>query len=343
VNANALTETLPRLAKGERLSRAQAHAAMDVIMSGAATPAQIGAFLMGLRTRGESPEEIAGAIDSLQAHARTVSVSRRPLIDTCGTGGDGCGTFNISTATAFVVAGAGVAVAKHGNRSVSSRCGSADVLEALGARIDLPPEGAAACLEDTGMGFFFAPVHHSAVRHAAEVRRELGIRTLFNLLGPLANPAGVTHQLVGVYDGALTETVARVLKLLGREGAMVVHGGGGEDEISLGGPTRVSELRAGEVRTYSIEPEDFGAKTAELESLQGDDPAQNASLLRAVLKGAEGAPLEAVCVNAGAALFVTQAADSPAEGYKAARRSIQSGAALEILDRFVAFTRSWTD
>ena len=340
---DGLTETLPRLARGERLSRAQARAAMDVIMSGAAKPAQIGAFLMGLRQRGETAEEIAGAIDSLQAHARTVSVSRRPLVDTCGTGGDGCGTFNISTAAAFVVAGAGVAVAKHGNRSVSSRCGSADVLETLGARVDLPPEGAAACLEDTGMGFFFAPVHHSAVRHAAEVRRELGIRTLFNLLGPLANPAGVTHQLVGVYDGALTETVARVLKLLGREGAMVVHGGGGEDEISLGGPTRVSELRAGEVRTYSIGPEDFGAKTAELASLQGDDPTQNAAVLRAVLRGTEGAPLEAVCVNAGAALFVTQAAQTPAEGYQAARRSIQSGAAERILERFVAFTRGWTE
>ena len=343
MSSNGLTETLPRLAKGERLSRAQAHAAMDVIMSGEAKPAQIGAFLMGLRVRGESAEEIAGAIDSLQAHASTVSVSRRPLIDTCGTGGDGCGTFNISTAAAFVVAGAGVAVAKHGNRSVSSRCGSADVLEALGARIDLPPEGAAACLEDTGMGFFFAPVHHSAVRHAAEVRRELGIRTLFNLLGPLANPAGVTHQLVGVYDGALTETVARVLFLLGREGAMVVHGGGGEDEISLGGSTRVSELRAGQIRTYSIGPEDFGAGRAELGLLQGDDPTQNAALLRSVLKGAEGAPLEAVCVNAGAALFVTQAANSPAEGYQAARRSIQSGAAEGMMQRFVAFTRAWTD
>jgi len=313
VNPTALTEILPRLAKGERLSRAQAHAAMDVIMSGAAKPAQIGAFLMGLRVRGESPEEIAGAIDSLQAHAHTVSVSRRPLIDTCGTGGDGCGTFNISTAAAFVVAGAGIAVAKHGNRSVSSQCGSADVLEALGARVDLPPEGAAACLETTGMGFFFAPVHHSAVRHASEVRRELGIRTLFNLLGPLANPAGVTHQLVGVYDGALTETVARVLKLLGREGAMVVHGGGGEDEISLSSPTRVSELKAGEVRTYTISPADFGAKTATLEDLRGDDPTQNASLLRAVLRGSEGAPLEAVCVNAGAALFIAGEARSVEE------------------------------
>jgi len=343
MNADALTETLPRLARGERLSRAQTHAAMDVIMSGTAKPAQIGAFLMGLRVRGESAEEIAGAIDSLSAHARTVTVSRRPLIDTCGTGGDGCGTFNISTAAAFVVAGAGIAVAKHGNRSVSSRCGSADVLEALGARIDLPPEGAAACLEATGMGFFFAPVHHSAVRHASEVRRELGIRTLFNLLGPLANPAGVTHQLVGVYDGALTETVARVLQLLGREGAMVVHGAGGEDEISLAGPTRVSELKAGEVRTYSIGPEDFGAKKAELESLQGDDPKRNATVLKDVLAGAEGAPLEAVCLNAGAALLITQAAESPAVGYQAARRSVESGAARQVLDRFVAFTRDWTD
>jgi len=343
MNPGGLTDTLARLAKGERLSRAQAHEAMNVIMSGTAKPAQIGAFLMGLRLRGESAEEIAGAIDSLQAHAQTVSVSRRPLIDTCGTGGDGCGTFNISTAAAFVVAGAGVAVAKHGNRSVSSRCGSADVLEALGARVDLSPEGAAACLEATGMGFFFAPVHHSAVRHASEVRRELGIRTLFNLLGPLANPAGVTHQLVGVYDGALTETVAHVLQLLGREGAMVVHGGRGEDEISLAGPTRVSELRNGEVRTYTIDPSAFGAKTAELDALRGDDPSQNAALLRAVLAGHQGAPLEAVCVNAGAALYVTEAEASLADGYHAARRSIESGVATQVLDRFVAFTQSWTD
>ena len=337
-----LAVTLPRLARGERLSRAQSHAAMNVIMSGAAKPAQIGAFLMGLRVRGESAEEIAGAIDSLRAHARTISVSRRPLIDTCGTGGDGCNTFNISTAAAFVVAGAGVAVAKHGNRSVSSRCGSADVLEALGARIDLPPEGAAACLEATGLGFCFAPVHHSAVRHAAEVRRELGIRTLFNLLGPLANPAAVTHQLVGVYDPSLTQTVARVLKLLGLEGAMVVHGAAGEDEISLCGPTRVSELTQGDIRTYTISPGDFGAEPAGLESLRGDDPTVNAEMIREVLKGAPGAPLSAVCLNAGAALCVVHKAGSLKDGFDMAREAVASGSAERVLESFVTFTRSWS-
>jgi anthranilate phosphoribosyltransferase len=336
-----LGEVLSRLARGEVLTRDQARAAMDVIMSGSAPPAQIGAFLMGLRQRGETAEEIAGAVDSLRAHALTVRSSKRPLLDTCGTGGDESGTFNISTAAAFVVAGAGVAVAKHGNRSISSRCGSADVLEALGARIDLPPEGAAACLETTGVGFFFAPVHHGAMRHAAQVRKDLGIRTLFNLLGPLANPAGVTHQLLGVYDPRLTETVAEVLGLLGIEGAMVVHGSGGLDEISLAGPTQVSELRKGRVRTYAVEPKDFGASTAPLKALRGDDPGMNATLVRSVLGGRAGAPLDAVCVNAGAALAVTGRAGSLADGYRAARESATSGEARRVLEQFVAFTQNW--
>jgi anthranilate phosphoribosyltransferase len=314
---------------------------MDVIMSGAATPAQIGAFLMALRVRGETPEEIAGAADSLRSHALAVHSGRRPLVDTCGTGGDGTGTFNISTAAAFVVAGSGMAVAKHGNRSVSSRAGSADVLEALGARIDLPPEGAAACLDAVGVGFFFAPVHHGAVRHAAPVRRELGIRTLFNLLGPLANPAGATHQLLGVYDPRLTETVAEVLRLLGAEGAMVVHGHGGLDEISLAGPTRVSELREGGVRTYTVEPADFGVRTAGVEALKGGDAGENANLMLAVFDGEKGARLDAVAVNAGAALFLAGRAAGLREGFELARKTIEDGSARRTLAAFVDFTRRW--
>ena len=239
------THTLARLAAGERLAREESRAAMDAIMEGAATPAQIGAFLMALRLRGETAEEIAGAAESMRAHARSIRATRIPLVDTCGTGGDASGTFNISTAAAFVVAGAGVAVAKHGNRSVSSRCGSADVLEALGARIDLPPEGVEACLETTGIGFLFAPNHHAAMKHAAGPRRELALRTLFNILGPLSNPAGATHQVLGVYAPHLTETLATVLAMLGSQGALVVHGDDGLDEISLSAPTHVAQWRDG--------------------------------------------------------------------------------------------------
>jgi anthranilate phosphoribosyltransferase len=314
---------------------------MDGIMGGVASPAQIGAFLMALRLRGETTEEIAGAADSLRAHARNIHPARRPLVDTCGTGGDGTGTFNISTAAAFVVAGAGVAVAKHGNRSVSSRAGSADVLEALGARIDLPPEGAAACLEATGMGFLFAPVHHEAVRHAAQVRKELGLRTLFNVLGPLANPAGVTHQLLGVYEARLTETLARVLGLLGVEGALVVHGDGGVDEISLSGPTQVSHLADGAVRTYTILPEAFGARRAPLSALGGGDAGENASRIREVLGGREGPPLDAVCANAGATLHLVGIAGSWAKGFDAARQTVTEGRATRVLESFVDFTRRW--
>jgi len=260
--SGAVGSALARLAAGERLTRRAAREAMDGIMSGEATPAQIGAFLMGLRTRGETPEEIVGAAESMRAHARPFETGCRPLIDTCGTGGDGAGTFNISTAAAFVVAGGGVPVAKHGNRSVSSACGSADVLEALGARIDLGPAAAARCLETTGIAFLFAPQYHGATRHAAGPRRELGVRTLFNILGPLCNPAPVTHQVMGVFTAELLETAAEVLGLLGLEGAMVVHGDGGLDEFSLSGPTRVAEWRAGAVRTWTITPEEVGLERA---------------------------------------------------------------------------------
>lgn len=334
---------LARLAEGGHLSRDESREAMDWIMNGRASPAQIGAFLMGLRIRGVTSAEIAGAADSMRAHAATLDTARRPLLDTCGTGGDGSGTFNISTACAFVVAAAGVAVAKHGNRSVSSRCGSADVLEALGARVDLPPEGAAACLEATGVGFLFAPLHHGAMRYAAGVRKELATRTLFNLLGPLCNPAGATHQLMGVYDGALTETVASVLGLLGSERAMVVHGHGGLDEIALSGPTRVSEWRDGAVTSTTIRPADAGLAEAPPEAIRGGEAPENAAIIRAVLRGAAGAHLDVVLLNAGAALTVAGTAGNLAAGVARAREAVASGDAARVLKEFIAFTRSWTD
>lgn len=335
------SRTLDRLAQGQELSREETALAMNVIMTGGATDAQIGAFLMALRVRGETSEEIAGAADSMRAHAVRIHSDRRPLIDTCGTGGDGVGTFNISTASGFVVAGAGVAVAKHGNRSVSSRCGSADVLEAMGAKLDLPPGGVEACLETTGIGFLFAPHHHGAMRHAAGVRKDLAIRTLFNLLGPLCNPANVTHQLMGVYDGALTETVARVLSLLGCEGAMVVHGDGGLDEISLSGPTRVSEWRDDTLKTFEISPEGLGLTPAPLSEIQGGDAEENASVIRGVLENRPGPALEIVCANAGAALYVAGSAPDLAGGVVLAREAIADGRASKVLDAFCRFTREW--
>jgi len=342
MTAAPFTHLLARLAEGARLTRAEARAAMDAIMQGEATPAQIGAFLMALRVRGETSEEIAGAAESMQAHARRIRSDRRPLLDTCGTGGDQSGTFNISTAAAFVAAGAGLAVAKHGNRSVSSRCGSADVLEALGARIDLPPEGVEACLAATGVGFLFAPLHHGAMKFAAGPRKELALRTLFNVLGPLSNPAGATHQVLGVYAAELTETLATVLSLLGSEGALVVHGDGGLDEIALSGPTRVSEWRDGALRTYTVTPAELGAVEAPLETLRGGDAAANAALIRGLLTDREGPAREVVCLNAGAALYVAGRSATLREGVEAARETVARGQAAEALTAFVSFTRSWT-
>ena len=336
------THTLARLAAGERLARDESRAAMDAIMEGAATPAQIGAFLMALRLRGETAEEIAGAAESMRAHARSIRVTRTPLVDTCGTGGDASGTFNISTAAAFVVAGAGLAVAKHGNRSVSSRCGSADVLEALGARIDLPPEGVEACLEATGIGFLFAPNHHAAMKHAAGPRRELALRTLFNILGPLSNPAGATHQVLGVYAPQLTETLATVLAMLGSRGALVVHGDDGLDEISLSAPTHVAEWRDGAHARYTVDPSTLGLAAGPGGSLRGGDAAENARIIRALLASEAGSARDVVCLNAGAALYAASAAATLAEGLARARESVESGRARETLHGFVRFTREWT-
>src|SRR2546423_14477522 len=275
-----LREQIRLAVDGIHLSRAQAAAAMDAMLDGNAPVAQMSALLVALRMKGETPDEIAGAAQALRSRAARVEVSGDRLIDTCGTGGDASHTFNISTASAFVAAAGGARVAKHGNRAVSSKCGSADVLAALGVEVELAPEAVAACSEQCGIGFLFAPRHHAAMRHVAPVRKELGVRTLFNLLGPLANPAGARRQLLGVPAANLVTVLARTLVELGAERAFVVHGHGGLDEISPAGPTRVAEVRGGRVREYDVAPEDFGVPRGAVEDLRGGDAGRKAVLLR---------------------------------------------------------------
>ena len=331
------------------LSRAQADAAMEQILTGAATRQEIAALLVGLHEKGETADELIGFAAAMRRHATPIfppggAPDGEPLVDTCGTGGDARGTFNISTAAAFVVAGAGVRVAKHGNRSVTSRCGSADVLEQLGVRIDLPPERVGKAIEEVGIGFLFAPAVHAATRHAIPVRRELKIRTVFNLLGPLTNPANTTAQVVGVYSVEVTDLMARALGELGVKRALVVHGADGLDEISLSGETAVAELRDGVVRNFRVTPEDFGLQRAALESIQGGDAAQNAEIIhkilgRSLLYRAHGPQRDIVLANAAAALVAAGRAADFREGVRLAAKSIDSGAARERLDRLAAFTQ----
>ena len=340
---------LDKIAAGSRLSRSDADAAMEHILAGNATDAQIVALLSGLRTKGETLDEIVGFATAMRRHATPIFPIGHPradeaLVDTCGTGGDASGTFNISTTAAFVVAGVGVRVAKHGNRSISSRCGSADVLEQLGARIDLPPERVARSIEEVGIGFLFAPAVHSATRHAIAARRELKMRTVFNLLGPLTNPAGATAQVVGVYDANVTELMARALGELGVRRAFVVHGADGLDEISISGETRISELRDGVVRSFSVTPEDFGLRRASLESIRGGDAKQNSEIIhkilgRSMLYRDHGPHREIVLANAAAAVVVAGHATDLLDGVRLAAKSIDSGAAREKLDAFVAFSQ----
>ncbi len=338
-----LSQLLPLLLEGRSLSLEEAERAMEAIVAGRATPAQIGAFLTALRIKGETPEEIAGFARVLRRRAVPVRPQRRPLVDTCGTGGDGARTFNISTAAAFVVAGAGVGVAKHGNRAVSGRSGSADVLEALGVPLDLTPEEVARCIDEVGVGFLFAPRLHPALKHAAAPRRELRIRTVFNLLGPLVNPAAVEYQVLGVFAPEWTEPLARVLGELGTRRALVVHGAGGLDELSPAGPNRVSLLEEGEVRTFEIDPAELGIPRARVEALAGGRPEENALLLRRLLAGEEGGPRrDAVLLNAAAALWIAGAARDLEEGLERAARSLDSGAALERLEALIAFARART-
>ena len=344
-------EALRKIVGGEDLTRVEAEAAMEQILTGCASDAQIAGLLTALRMEGETVDELVGFATSMRRHAPAILRSHAfpadaPLVDTCGTGGDASCTFNISTAAAFVVAGAGVRVAKHGNRSISSRCGSADVLEQLGVRIDLPPERVAQCIEEVGIGFLFAPAVHMATRHAMPARRELRMRTVFNLLGPLTNPAGATAQVVGVYDAGLTELMARALGELGVRRALVVHGADGLDEISIAGETYVAELRDGSVRRYTVTPEDFGLHRAPLEAVRGGDAKHNADIIHKIFGCSPHDPhlhgplREIVLANAAAALVVAGRAGDFVAGVRLAGKSIDTGAARERLEALVAFTQS---
>jgi anthranilate synthase/phosphoribosyltransferase len=334
-----LPEAIDRALTGDHLSATEAEVLMMRIMDGEATPAQIGGYLTALRAKGETVAEIAGFARAMRQHATPVQATRRPLIDTCGTGGDRAGTFNISTTAALVVAGAGVAVAKHGNRSISSQCGSADVLNALGVRLDLSPQAVGRCIDEVGFGFLFAPSLHPAMKHAIGPRRELGVRTVFNILGPLANPAGASCQVVGVYDRALVEMIACVLRDLGAETAYVVNSADGLDELSLAGPNTVASLRDGRVTMLEIDGRNLGLAPARRDALQGGDAAGNAAITRAILAGERGPRRDIVLLNAGAALMAAGAAATLPAGIALAADSIDSGRAAGVLERLVAFSR----
>jgi anthranilate phosphoribosyltransferase len=344
-----ITDALHRIANHRQsLSREEARAVMSQVLTGKCTDAQIAALLVALHMKGETVEEIVGFAEAIRTAAaplglhpnHTVDVSgtgRDALVDTCGTGGDASGTFNISTATALVVAGAGVRVAKHGNRSVTSKCGSADVMEALGVNINLPPAQLAACLEEVGIAFLFAPALHSAMKHVQTARRELRLRTVFNLLGPLTNPAHASAQVVGVYSAALVEKLAEALSMLGLHRALVVHGLDGLDEITITAPTRIAEVREGLVRTYEVTPEEFGMNRGTLEEISGGDAAANADIIRDILAGKKSPRRDVVLLNAAAALVAASRADRLADALPLASKSIDSGAAAEKLHALVRF------
>ena len=339
MSATVLQEALQKVLAGRDLTAAEAERAMDAIMSGEATPAQVAGYLVALRMKGETPAEIAGSARAMRRHATPVVTRRQGVLDTCGTGGDGSHTFNISTVAAIVVAAAGVPVAKHGNRSVSSRCGSADVLEALGVVLDLDAAALGRCLDEIGLAFLFAPRLHRAMRHAAGPRRELGVRTIFNLLGPLTNPAGARYQLLGVYAADLVEPVARVLADLGVERALVVHGEPGIDEMSVCGSTLIGRVEAGQVRLQRVEPADAGLPVYPAGALAGGDPARNAAIARQVLAGEPGAYRDAVLLNAAGALVAAGRVGDLREGVDLAARAIDSGAAAAKLEEWVRLTR----
>jgi anthranilate phosphoribosyltransferase len=352
-----ITEAVRALVDSRDLTRIEAAAAMDAIMSGAATDAQIAAFLTALRMKGETVEELIGFAQVMREKVARVptradesltGTDREMLIDTCGTGGDASGTFNVSTATAFVVAGAGLKVAKHGNRSMSglsgaSLCGSADVVETLGVKLELTPEQVGRCVAEVGIGFLYAPLLHAAMKHVMAARREVGIRTVFNLLGPLTNPAGANVQVIGVAAAALTDSLARVLAELGTYRAFVVHGADGLDEISNTGESRVSEVREGVVRTYAVRPEDFGMPRASIKDLLGGDREQNAEIIRAVLDGKAGPRRDIVLMNAAAALVAGGRARDLKDGAAVAAQSIDSRAARGKLDALIVLTQRLTE
>jgi anthranilate phosphoribosyltransferase len=333
-----MKSVLANLADGRDLDPVQMEAAVGNIMDGAATEAQIGAFLAALRLKGETVDELIAAVKALRARAVRLEADG-PLLDIVGTGGDGLGTFNISTAAAFVAAAGGARVAKHGNRAASGKAGAADVLEALGAKIDVSPDTAAGILERTGFCFLFAPTYHPAVKNVVGPRRELGFRTIFNLTGPLSNPAGATRQVIGLFGAEWLEPVARALLELEAEHVLVVHGDDGSDEISTTGPTRAIEVVDGRVERFEIEPGDFGISVSSLGDVLGGDAERNAKILRDVLAGDKGAAADAVAMNAGAGLFVAGRAESLAAGVADARRILATGDALPVLDEFVAATQ----
>lgn len=344
-----ILDALEKLIADEDLTRAEAESAMEDILAGRATDAVIAALLTALRIKGETVDEVVGFAKAMRRHATPIfppghAPKNDILVDTAGTGGDARGTFNISTAAAFVIAGAGVAVAKHGNRSFSSQCGSADVLEALGAKIEIAPERVASAIQEVGIGFMFAPAIHSATRHAMPARRELRMRTVFNILGPLTNPAGASVQIVGVYDPSLTELVARALGELGVRRAFVFHGADGLDEISISTETYISELRDGSVSNYTVAPEDFGLRRWPLEEIQGGDAKRNSEIILGVfgpslLYRPHGAHREIVLANSAAALVAAGCAKDFLDGVRVAADSIDSGAAREKLETFIAFTQ----
>jgi anthranilate phosphoribosyltransferase len=321
------------------LNQSQMAEMMAEIFDGKTTDAQVGAMMAALATKGETVEELAGAARAMRKKAHRIQAASMPVVDTCGTGGDGLKTFNISTTTAFVVAGCGVTVAKHGNRSVSSKCGSADVLETLGVRLDTDPEVVEEAVQEIGIGFLFAPLYHSAMRFAAKARTEVGLRSIFNMLGPLTNPAGANCQLLGVFAPQLTEMFAEALRLLGAKSAVVVHGHDGLDEISVCAPTRVSQLENDMIRTYDIYPERYFGRLAEPEQMAGGDPAENAAITRTILTGEKGPRRDVVLINAAAALVACQKAVDLTTGIAMAEEALDSGAAMGKLEALVDYTR----
>jgi anthranilate phosphoribosyltransferase len=330
---------LNKIVQGRDLTAAEMGAMIDHVLSGEATDAQIGALMGALATKGETFEELAGAAQAMRRKAHRIQTPGATVVDTCGTGGDGAQTFNISTTTAFVVAGCGVTVAKHGNRSISSQCGSADLLETLGVNLNTDPELVEEAIFELGIGFLFAPLYHGAMRHAAKARKEVAIRSIFNMLGPLTNPAGANCQLLGVYARPLTEMFANALKLLGGRRALVVHGHDGLDEISVCAPTRVAELRDGLVTTYDLHPEQFFGDLADPATLAGGDAAANAEITRKILAGEKGPRRNVVLINAAAALMAAGKAASLADGLVLAESALDSGAAAAKLEALVRFTR----
>jgi anthranilate phosphoribosyltransferase len=333
-------ENLSKIIQKKDLNEEQMSRMITDVFSGTITDAQIGAMMAALATKGETFEELAGAARAMRRKALRVQTSAATVVDTCGTGGDGAHTFNISTTTAFVVAACGVTVAKHGNRSVSSRCGSADLLEALGVKLDTAPEIVEEAVQDIGIGFLFAPMYHSAMKYAAKARKEVGLRSIFNMLGPLTNPAGANCQLLGVYAPELTEMFAHALHLLGAKRALVVHGHDGLDEISVCAPTRVSELKDGLIRTYDIYPESFFGQQASPEDLSGGYPEENARITRNILNGEKGPKRDVVLINAAAALMAAGQATDLKEGILRAEAAIDEGAAARKMEALIDFTRS---